>query len=53
MSIERTERATFRALFEATSNDWKIIERAERAYRRDHGPGPNYPGFQTSGEVRH
>jgi predicted HD phosphohydrolase len=39
MSIHSPESATFRALSEATPNDWKIIDRAEREYRRCHGPG--------------
>jgi predicted HD phosphohydrolase len=34
-----SERATFHALSEATPQDWKIIDRAEREYRRAHGPG--------------
>ncbi|HMK87766.1 MAG TPA: hypothetical protein VK437_17505 [Steroidobacteraceae bacterium] len=38
MSIEGPERARCRALSDATSDDWKIIERAEREYRREHGP---------------
>jgi predicted HD phosphohydrolase len=33
------EQAAFRELSDATSNDWTIIERAEREYRRKHGPG--------------
>jgi predicted HD phosphohydrolase len=33
------ERATFRALSEATPHDWMIIDRAEREYRRQYGPG--------------
>jgi predicted HD phosphohydrolase len=33
------ERAACRALSEATSDDWRIIDRAESDYRRDHGPG--------------
>jgi predicted HD phosphohydrolase len=32
-------RAKFRALSQATSEDWSVIERAEREYRRDYGPG--------------
>ena len=32
------ERASFRAMSEATPNDWIIIDRAEREYRRNHGP---------------
>jgi predicted HD phosphohydrolase len=39
MPTATSESATFRALSEATPNDWKIIDRAERAYRREHGPG--------------
>lgn len=39
MSEPDRERVSFRALSEATANDWKIIDRAENAYRRDHGPG--------------
>jgi predicted HD phosphohydrolase len=33
------ERAAFRALADALPEDWAIIEAAERAYRRDQGPG--------------
>jgi predicted HD phosphohydrolase len=33
------ESAKFRALCEATPQDWIIIDRAEREYRRNHGPG--------------
>jgi predicted HD phosphohydrolase len=33
------KRARFRALSQATSEDWEIIDRAEREYRRDYGPG--------------
>jgi predicted HD phosphohydrolase len=39
MTTHRPERAALRALSEATSNDWTIIERAEREYRQEHGPG--------------
>jgi predicted HD phosphohydrolase len=39
MPNESAGRATFRALSEATSSDWNIIDHAERAYRRAHGPG--------------
>ena len=39
MPTARSETASFRALAQATPNDWKIIERAERAYRAKHGPG--------------
>lgn len=39
MAIVSPERASFRALSEATPDDWSIIERAEREYRRNHGPG--------------
>jgi predicted HD phosphohydrolase len=39
MPTKSAERAAFRALSQASSDDWAIIERAERAYRRDHGPG--------------
>jgi predicted HD phosphohydrolase len=39
MPTERPQSAAFRALSEATANDWKIIDRAEREYRRHHGPG--------------
>ncbi|MGA2188964.1 MAG: phosphohydrolase [Steroidobacteraceae bacterium] len=39
MSIVQPERAAFRALSDATSADWAIIERAERAYRGSYGPG--------------
>jgi predicted HD phosphohydrolase len=34
-----TESAACRALSEATPEDWRIINRAESEYRRDHGPG--------------
>jgi len=34
-----SEVARFRALSEATASDWRIIDRAEQQYRRDHGPG--------------
>jgi predicted HD phosphohydrolase len=37
--LPHAESAAFRALDDATPNDWKIIDRAEREYRRDHGPG--------------
>ncbi len=33
------DRATFRALADATPEDWAIIDAAERAHRREHGPG--------------
>jgi predicted HD phosphohydrolase len=33
------DRAAFRALADATSDDWAIIDAAERAHRRQHGPG--------------
>lgn len=33
------ERVKFRALSEATPQDWTIIDRAEREYRRQYGPG--------------
>jgi predicted HD phosphohydrolase len=39
MAIVSPERASFRALSEATPDDWIIIDRAEREYRRNHGPG--------------
>ena len=39
MSIIHTESASFRALSEATAQDWSIIERAERHYRAEYGPG--------------
>jgi predicted HD phosphohydrolase len=39
MPIGPSERAAFRALSEATSNDWKIIDRAQDQYRRNHGAG--------------
>jgi predicted HD phosphohydrolase len=35
----RSASAAFRALSEAVPNDWRIIERAERDYRDNHGPG--------------
>jgi predicted HD phosphohydrolase len=34
-----TESAAFSALSEATAEDWRIIDRAESEYRRNHGPG--------------
>jgi len=33
------DRAAFRALADATPEDWAIIDAAERAHRRDQGPG--------------
>jgi len=39
MSTAGAERAAFRTLSDATLNDWQIIDRAEREYRRQHGPG--------------
>jgi predicted HD phosphohydrolase len=39
MPTEIPESAAFRALSQATADDWLIIDRAEREYRRDHGPG--------------
>ena len=39
MSTEPPERASCRALSDATAEDWRIIERAEREHRRRHGPG--------------
>jgi predicted HD phosphohydrolase len=33
------DRAGFRALEQATAADWAIIDAAERAHRREHGPG--------------
>jgi len=39
MSLPKSERVAFRALSEATADDWQIIDRAETQYRRDHGPG--------------
>ena len=33
------DRAAFRALADATPEDWAIIEAAERAHRREQGPG--------------
>jgi predicted HD phosphohydrolase len=39
MPTDNRERAAFRALSDATAEDWMIIDRAESAYRRDHGPG--------------
>jgi predicted HD phosphohydrolase len=39
MPTTTPEVATFRALSEATTNDWRIIDCAEQRYRRDHGPG--------------
>jgi predicted HD phosphohydrolase len=38
MSTKSGERAAFRALSEATPNDWRIIDRAEREWRRAQGP---------------
>ena len=39
MPIARPESAAFRALSDATPDDWRIIDQAEQKYRRDHGPG--------------
>ena len=39
MPTARAERAAFRTLSDATLHDWQIIDRAEREYRRLHGPG--------------
>jgi predicted HD phosphohydrolase len=39
MPVVDPERAAFRALSEATSDDWKIIDRAHHEYRRSHNPG--------------
>jgi len=39
MSSNIAERAAFRALSQASSADWQIIERAEREHRRRAGPG--------------
>jgi predicted HD phosphohydrolase len=39
MSTHSTESAALRALSEATPDDWRIIDRAEREYREAHGPG--------------
>jgi predicted HD phosphohydrolase len=39
MPTSNPERATFRALCEATPQDWMIIDRAEREYRSNHGTG--------------
>jgi predicted HD phosphohydrolase len=38
MPDQPRDTAAFRELAAATRDDWKIIERAERDYRRDHGP---------------
>ncbi len=38
MSTPRPQRASFRALSEATPADWALMERAERAHRQAHGP---------------
>jgi len=38
MAMKSAERAAFRALSQATPEDWRIIESAEREYRRAHGP---------------
>jgi len=37
--MDHTERAGFRALSDASPDDWILIDRAEREYRRNHGPG--------------
>ena len=39
MPTRNPERATFRALSEATPRDWMIIDRAEREYRSNYGTG--------------
>jgi predicted HD phosphohydrolase len=39
MPTSNPERATFRALSEATPHDWTVIDRAEREYRSNHGTG--------------
>jgi hypothetical protein len=39
MTTSGLERAEFRALSEATPQDWTIIDRAEPDYRRQYGPG--------------
>jgi predicted HD phosphohydrolase len=39
MKNPKPERAAFRALSEATPNDWAIIDSAERGYRQTDGPG--------------
>ena len=39
MPIEYPASAAFRALSDATPDDWRIIDRAEQTYRREHGPG--------------
>jgi predicted HD phosphohydrolase len=39
MPTHSPDSATFRALCEATPQDWIVIERAEREYRRRCGPG--------------
>jgi predicted HD phosphohydrolase len=39
MQNSKPERAAFRALSEATPNDWSIIDAAELEYRRTDGPG--------------
>src|SRR6202049_2602917 len=39
MPIPSPERAAFRALSQATAPDWALINRAEREYRSNHGPG--------------
>jgi predicted HD phosphohydrolase len=39
MHKPKSERAAFRALSEATPNDWAIIDSAERDYRQTDGPG--------------
>lgn len=39
MPNDTPESAAFRALADATPDDWRIIDRAEQDYRRDHGPG--------------
>jgi predicted HD phosphohydrolase len=42
------ESAQFRALSEASPNDWLIIDRAEREYRRDYGPGDGLLRFMAT-----
>lgn len=39
MPTHSPERAAFHALNDATPQDWEIIDRAERDYRRQYGPG--------------
>jgi predicted HD phosphohydrolase len=48
MPTDERERAAFRSLSQASPNDWMIIERAERRYRRDHGPGRGLLGLLKS-----